>query len=85
MFMRSPDVVAATIGDKTFLLNVQTWVYLGLNESGLRVWELLDGGQTTESLVGALRQEFDVPQDVCEGDVAGLLVALQAERFVISE
>ncbi|HEX2764618.1 MAG TPA: PqqD family protein [Allosphingosinicella sp.] len=85
MFTRSRDVVAANFDDKTFLLHVQTAVYLELNETGLRVWELLEDRQGAETLVDALRREFDVPEDVCAGDVAELLSALQSQNFVISE
>jgi hypothetical protein len=84
MFLRSPDVVAATLDEKTYLLHVQSWVYLELNESGLRIWELLESGRTTEELVDALRREFEVPADLCGRDVAELLETLQTEQFVVS-
>ena len=84
MFLRSPEVVAASFDGKTFLLHVQTGVYLELNETGLRTWELLEDRQSTETLVEALRREFDAPADVCEVDVAELLAKLHAEKFVVN-
>jgi hypothetical protein len=85
MFMRSPDVVAATLKDKVFLLHVDRWVYLELNESGLRIWELLEDGRTLKALVEALRREFDVPADICARDVGEIMEMLRMEQFVLSE
>jgi hypothetical protein len=85
MFMRSPEVVAASFDDKTFLLHVRNWVYLELNQTALRVWELLEDRHSTESLVEILRREFDVPADACAVDVAELLTRLRTEEFVVSE
>ena len=81
-FMRSPEVVAAAVGDKTFLLHVTNWVYLELNESGTRIWELLEDGRPLDRVVEDLCREFHVDRQVCARDVAELLETLEAKQFV---
>ncbi len=82
IFKRSPEVVAATVGEKSFLLHVQDWVYLELNESAGRIWELLDEGRAVDEVVDDLGRYFAVDRDVCKRDTDELLATLEARHFV---
>jgi len=82
IFKRSPEVVAATIGDKSFLLHVEEWVYLELNESGSRIWELLDDGNTIDHVVEDLVRDFDLDPAVGVSDTTEFLATLEAKHFV---
>jgi hypothetical protein len=85
IYKRSPEVVAATVGEKAFLLHIEEWVYLELNESGRRIWELLDEGNAIDAIVEGLDRDFRVDRDVCSGDTAEFLATLEARRFVTRE
>ena len=50
IYKRAPDVVAASMGDTALLLHVNDWVYLELNESGSRIWALLEDGRGIQQL-----------------------------------
>jgi len=82
IFKRSTEVVAANVGDKSLLLHITDWVYLELNESGSRVWELLGEGRTLDDLVGDLCREFKVDIQTCSTDTSELLEMLEAKRFI---
>ena len=84
LFRRSPDVVAANLGEKSFLLHVGQWVYLELNESGSRIWDLLEDGTTPSALVDHLTREFDVDRNVCEQQTEEFLAELALKQFVLS-
>lgn len=83
IYKRSPEVVAATVGEKAFLLHINDWVYLELNESGRRIWELLDDGKTLPQVVDGLEEEFAVERGLCTSDTAELLATLEEKHFVI--
>jgi hypothetical protein len=82
IFKRSPEVVAATIGDKSFLLHVEQWVYLELNGSGSRIWELLGDGNTIDHVVEDLILDFDLDPAVGASDTTEFLATLEAKHFV---
>ena len=82
VFKRSAEVVAANVGDKSLLLHITNWVYLELNESGSRVWELIGDGRTLDELVRDLCREFKVDVQTCSADTSELLEMLEAKRFI---
>ena len=84
VYRRSPDVVAASLGDKSFLLHTGDWVYLELNGSGSRIWELLDAGQTAAALAGQLVVEFDVEAGTCERETEEFLATLTEKHFLLA-
>lgn len=82
VYRRSPEVVAASLGTKSFLLHVNDWVYLELNDSGSYIWSLLEEGSTLEGVTGKLTQEFAVDPEVCIDDSAQFLRELEQKHFV---
>jgi hypothetical protein len=85
IFERSPEVVAATVGEKSFLLHVNDWVYLELNESGSRIWELLGVGKPVEQVVEDLGRDFNVDRALCASDTSEFLELLEAKHFVVRQ
>ena len=53
-----------------------------LNEVGSRVWELIDGNTTVDSIVSQIREEFNAEQNAVETDVIGFLNDLQNKGMV---
>jgi hypothetical protein len=85
IFRRSPKVVAAMIGETSFLLHVEEWVYLELNESARRIWELLDEDRSLDEMVEELRREFNVDRELCVSHASEFLVALEEKHFAFRE
>jgi Coenzyme PQQ synthesis protein D (PqqD) len=83
IYRRAPEVVAATMGEISLLLHVNNWVYLELNESGSRIWELLEGGQAIPQLVSTLIEEFAVAPEDCAEETADFLSLLESKNFVV--
>jgi Coenzyme PQQ synthesis protein D (PqqD) len=55
---------------------------LALNSTGRLVWELCDGGRTSEEIVDALADRFAADREVVSGDVTALLALLSAGGFL---
>lgn len=81
---RSPKVVAATVNDTAFLLHVEDWLYLELNDSGSGIWSLLDEGRSVERIVEDLSRSFNVDPEVCVRETLEFLAILADKHFVIS-
>jgi hypothetical protein len=78
---RSDGVVEVQFDQVRVVLNEEL-AYLGLNEVGQRIWDLLDRPHTLASLVGALVAEYDVSESDCARDVTAYVEALARHKLV---
>jgi hypothetical protein len=67
------------------LIDLATSNYLGVNESGARLWPLLAAGCTREELVASLASEFAIDRSRAEADVDRFLDGLRQRRFLREE
>lgn len=64
------------------LFNLDTGASLALNQTGVIVWQLVDGQRNVEQIVTAVRQLFpDAPPDAVN-DVSNLMDILAEEGFI---
>jgi hypothetical protein len=69
----SGDVNSSRLGHTTVLLNTKTESYLGMDEVGSRIWELLAEYRRVDLIVQRLLSEYEVDEATLRADV---------ERFV---
>jgi hypothetical protein len=65
----APDVIFREIGGETVILNLKTERYLGLDEVGTRIWEVLQATGSVESTLKILLEEYDVEPSLLERDL----------------
>jgi Coenzyme PQQ synthesis protein D (PqqD) len=53
-----------------------------LNEVGARVWELIDGERSVQSIVDQICEEYDMGREQVERDVRELLGNLNEHRMI---
>jgi hypothetical protein len=76
------DVLVAPVSSDLVLLDTRNGIYFGLNESGARVWELLQQPSTVAAVYGTLLQDFDVAPDNLWSDLSSLLREMIANQLV---
>jgi Coenzyme PQQ synthesis protein D (PqqD) len=78
----SEDVVSREIAGETVLLDLGSGTYFGLNETGTRIWNLLQDDGLLRQAFDTARTEYDVaPQDF-ERDFLALVRQLCARGLV---
>jgi hypothetical protein len=77
---RASGVVEAQFDQVRVVLN-QDLTYLGLDEVGQRIWDLLATPQTLTQLVAQLTEEYDVSEADCTRDVTAYVTALSGHRL----
>jgi hypothetical protein len=75
-FRPFPHVVWARQADATVLLDAERGVYYTLNEVAGRAWELLAAGEPLIEILRCLGEEFEVPAETLQADIAALLKRL---------
>lgn len=76
------DALVASLADGAVLLNLHTKRYYSLNETGTRVWGLLEREEPTERIVAALAEAYEVEEPEARRSVLALLDELRAERLI---
>lgn len=79
---RRPGVVEAPFDEVLVVLN-EDLAYLGIDEVGQRVWQLLEVPRTLDSVVDTLLEEYDVERGDCARDVSAFLDALEEHKLVM--
>jgi hypothetical protein len=80
----SPDVISRRLDRAGVLVHLPTNRIFELNETGIRLWELIKDEDDTRRIVSRLAEEFDVEVERADRDVRALLHWFQQEGLVES-
>ena len=87
-FQPSGDVVFRRVGEEAVLVPLRQnvanldWVHT-LSPVAARIWQLMDGTRTTDEIVAAICDEYDVAEDVAAADAAELLASLRDAGLIV--
>lgn len=69
----SADVLAQEVSGEMVLLDLKSEQYLGLNEVGTRIWQLLQEHNELDVVSGILLDEYDVDAALLKADLDKLI------------
>ncbi len=75
-------MICQVLDDESVLLDLASENYLGLDEVGTRIGQLIDDGETMRSVVAAMLDEYDTNEDTLVGDLDKFLNDLQAQGLI---
>ncbi|MGH7647580.1 MAG: PqqD family protein [Gemmatimonadaceae bacterium] len=76
------DALAASLSDGAVLLHLYTKRYFSLNDTGSRIWALLEQQSSDDEIVNTLVREYDVKLPDAQQAVHRLLEDLLAEHLI---
>ena len=76
------DALSASLSDGAVLLHLYTKRYFSLNDTGSRIWALLQQESTEEQIAEVLVQEYEVEKPEARQAVHALVRELVAERLI---
>jgi len=74
--------MSAEVDTEIVILSLASNHYVGLDEIGRRVWELIETQQRTDELCQTLAGEFAASAEQIAGDVLPFLAQLESEGLV---
>lgn len=77
-----PQVLSQRGADAIVLLSLAHGRYYTLEGVGARAWELCDGTRSRRQVAAAISQEYDVPLERVDADVAELIDELVSEELL---
>jgi hypothetical protein len=78
-----PEALVATLSDGAVLLNLQTKRYFSLNETGTRIWELVQKTADEETIVATLLREYEVEEPMVRAEVRRILDELIEAQLIL--
>ena len=78
----SNDVVFREVDGAGVILNIGTGIYFGLNETGTRVWNLIDQHSSLLKVFEVMAQEYDVPSETIQKDILQIVEQLCENRLL---
>jgi hypothetical protein len=78
-----PEALVATLSDGAVLLNLQTKRYFSLNETGTRIWELVQQSADEETIVSTLLREYEVDEPMVRAEVRRILDELIGAQLIL--
>ncbi len=69
----SPEAMFQEIGGEGVILDLKSSSYFGLDEVGVRLWQLLQIDPSLQAACAALLEEFEVEQGQLEQDLTKLV------------
>lgn len=78
----SAEVLAQEVSGEMVLLDLNSEQYLGLNEVGARVWQLLEGNKSLKLIHEKVMSEYDVEAEILETDLIKLITDMRDSGIV---
>jgi Coenzyme PQQ synthesis protein D (PqqD) len=78
----APDVLINVIDGEAVLLNLKSECYFGLDEVGMRMWQLLTESASVKAAYEALLAEYDVEPEKLQHDLEELIEQLVEHGLV---
>jgi PqqD family protein of HPr-rel-A system len=82
-FRVSEHALCRKVGNDALLFDTAAGTYHVLNETGARVWELLEKGQSMHAIAAALAEDYDVDARRAAEDVAAVVAQLREANLVL--
>ncbi|MBV1879671.1 MAG: PqqD family protein [Pseudomonadales bacterium] len=73
----SPDAIAQQVSGETVIMDLASAVYFGLNSTGSKIWQQLESGAATSTILAMLADTFEAPHEVLATDLYELLSELE--------
>jgi len=73
MMRKQGDWLSAKVGDELVMMSAEKGQYIGLNEVGARIWELIDTLQGVDAVCAELLKEYEVSPEACRTEVQSFL------------
>jgi hypothetical protein len=83
MIERSSNWISANFNEEIVMMSLDRGTYVGLNQIGGRIWQLLETPHDVEGLCAALAAEYEINPADCRAELAPFLAELLAYGVLV--
>jgi hypothetical protein len=82
MIKRKDGWLAAQVGEELVMMSAESGAYLGLNDVGARIWEMIEEPRAVPEICTRLAREFETTPEGCRAEVEAFIAELEARGAV---
>jgi hypothetical protein len=71
------------VGDEIMMMSPEHGKYIGVNEVGARIWELIETPSDVTRVYEELQREFEVSPEVCKAEVDSFLAEMEKHGAIV--
>ena len=79
---RTSAFIETTVDDEVVIVSLDEGKFFSLKDTGLAIWQKIDGTRTHEQIVAELAEEYDAALDQLTRDLDGFLAEVIEAGFV---
>ncbi|MEO6215218.1 MAG: PqqD family protein [Sphingomonas sp.] len=83
MIERKGDWLSARVGDEIMMMSPEHGKYIGVNEVGARIWELIEAPRDVTTVCEELQREFEVSPEICRAEVDSFLAEMEKHGAIV--
>ncbi len=83
MIERKGDWLSARVGDEIMMMSPEHGKYIGVNEVGARIWELIETPSDVATVCEELQREFEVSPETCRAEVDSFLAEMEKHGAIV--
>jgi hypothetical protein len=81
-YQKNDSIVCTELDDGAVLLNLDTKYYFNLNETGLRIWQLMDECNNESEIAEKMSAEYEVKKEDAMTSILRLFEELSREGLI---
>ena len=78
----SKNLLHCTVNGEAVILSMESGIYFGLDNVGVRIWELIQEPTTMNLLLEKLLSEYDVDPNVCRDHLVDFINDLHSRELI---
>jgi len=82
MVTRKDNWLAAKVGNELVMMSAESGVYIGLNDVGAFIWDLIETPRDLEQIYAIISTEFETTADGCRPEVDMFLAELETRGAI---
>ncbi len=79
---RKEGLLISELGNELVMMDIDNGNYIGLNETGKVIWELIGEPVKVEDLVEQLLQRYQTTKEECSADTIEYLNRMEAQKII---
>ncbi len=79
---RKEDLLSGVLDDETIIMSIESGNYHVINQTGRRIWELLEQPKTIAEVCDILSEEYEVDPEACQEEVLHFVEGLESRQIV---
>ncbi len=84
-YQKNPSVLCTELDEGAVLLDLDSKCYYSLNETGLRIWQMMDEVQNPLEMAKRLANGYEIDAERAMASVVRLVEELEKERLIITK